>query len=40
MASKIVVGGGAMLLMRAIWKLIVRFLEVDAVFGVHGRTVL
>jgi hypothetical protein len=29
-----------MLLLRGIWKLVVRFLEVDAVFGVHGRTVL
>jgi hypothetical protein len=29
-----------MLLLRGIWKLVVRFFEVDAVFGVHGRTVL
>ena len=29
-----------MQLVRALWKLIVRFLEVDTVFGVHGRTVV
>jgi hypothetical protein len=29
-----------MLLLRTFWKLVVRFLEVDAVFGAHGRTVL
>jgi hypothetical protein len=29
-----------MLLLRGVWKLLVRFLEVDAVFGAHGRTVL
>jgi hypothetical protein len=29
-----------MLLLRGLWKLILRFLEVDAVFGAHGRAVL
>jgi hypothetical protein len=29
-----------MLLLRTFWKLVARFLEVDAVFGAHGRTVL
>lgn len=29
-----------MQLLRALWNLVVRFLEVDTVFGVHGRTVV
>jgi len=29
-----------MVLLRTCWKLFTRFLEVDAVFGAHGRTVL
>jgi hypothetical protein len=29
-----------MVVLRAIWKFVVRFIEVDAVFGAHSRYVL